>query len=297
MYNVKAKYYKQEEMQLRIYSYPVRENYKLTEREKERIKRAKELRKQKENKSKKIKLDEPLILDGVLYTEWEINDNEIFNRDVLERNRKEREENSIRSSINRTKNKIIDLCRANNWEYFLTLTFAPDKVDRYDYSECSKKLSQWLKDFKKLYCNDLKYVVVPEQHKDGAWHFHALVSNLNIKLKESGLTDKKGNEVYNLPYYHYGFTTATEVKDTNKASNYILKYITKDLCSVTRGKKRYWASKNLDKPIIHTEFVQEKEKSELLSDLQSTYKKTYYKQLNYNINNMDCKQDIYEFLL
>ena len=34
------------------------------------------------------------------------------------------------------------------WDYFVTFTFSKEKVNRYDYDVCSKKISQWIKDLK-----------------------------------------------------------------------------------------------------------------------------------------------------
>ena len=47
-----------------------------------------------------------------------------------------------------------------------------------------------------------------------------------------------------------GFTTATKVSDSGRVASYMTKYITKDLISYSKGKKKYWASKNLTKPCI-----------------------------------------------
>ena len=47
-------------------------------------------------------------------------------------------ERSVSVSMKRAKQKIYDLSRANEWEYFVTLTFDPNKVHRYDYTDCVK---------------------------------------------------------------------------------------------------------------------------------------------------------------
>lgn len=162
---------------------------------------------------------------------------------------KQRAEHSQRVSLNRTRNKIHELARSEKWQYFFTLTYAPDKTDRYDYSECLHKCRKWLDNQRQRYAKDLSYLFVPEQHKDGAWHMHGLVANTgNMKFVDSG--HKSGlHTVYNLSGWRYGFSTATEISDTYKATNYITKYITKELCAVTKNKHRYLASNNLHKPI------------------------------------------------
>lgn len=173
---------------------------------------------------------------------------------------------SIKSSMSRTKSKVYDYSKSNEWEWFVTLTFDETKVDRTNYDDCSNKLSQWLKDVRKRKSPDLKYIVVPEYHEDKkAFHFHGLFSNIgDLELNEafntkSGLPikDRHGNQVYNIGNYKLGFTTATKVRDTKKVSSYITEYITKDLCAVTFNKRRYWNSKNLDTPIVNKHYCED----------------------------------------
>lgn len=162
----------------------------------------------------------------------------------------ERKEESIRQSRARSINAIYDIARSNLWEWFVTFTFNPKKIDRYDYSECSKKLSIWFNHTRRI-CPDMVYLVVPEQHKDGAFHFHGLFSGIDyLPFTFSSKLDKQGRPIYNIGSYKWGFTTATKVGDSAKASSYLCKYVTKDLCAVTAGKKRYWSSKNVKRPEI-----------------------------------------------
>lgn len=157
-----------------------------------------------------------------------------------------REQHSIQNSLSRSKNKVYHLARSNSWEWFFTLTFNPDLVDSFDYSEVTAKLSKWLNNLKSRYAPDLKYIFVPEKHKSGRWHFHGLVSNTgNIGFTDSGHRTH-GIIIYNVGQYRLGFSTATPIQDVQKSVYYITKYFTKDLVSATKGKKRYWASKNLD---------------------------------------------------
>lgn len=171
-------------------------------------------------------------------------------------------ERSAQVSINRTKNAIFSIARSNRWEYFFTLTFNPKKVDSKVYEIVSSKLSIWLNNLKKRYAPDLKYLFVPEFHLDGQkLHFHGLVSNIgDIPLQDSGkvslgkyVFDKErmpnGTTIYNLPKWHFGWSTATKIRDSKRASSYIVKYVTKDLRTLTRNKRRYLASNNLDMPI------------------------------------------------
>ena len=166
------------------------------------------------------------------------------------KNEKKNTEKSLKNSLSRTKQKVYQYALANRWDLFVTMTFSPDMVDRYDYEECSKVLSIWLNNLRRKY-PDLYYVFVPEQHKDWAWHFHGLLGGIDgLELTNSGHKTKKGDIIYNIPSYKKGFTTATYVQDMDAVSFYLTKYITKDLCMQTKGKKRYSVSRNLDLPMV-----------------------------------------------
>ena len=156
-------------------------------------------------------------------------------------------EHVIQSSMNRTVQKIYEISRANIWDYFLTLTFDRNKLDSSNYNLLCDKVSKWLNNLRSRYAPDLKYLIVPELHKDGKhYHFHGLLANIgNITLKDSGIK-KNGHTIYNLSNWKYGFSTVTKVIDSNKVSSYITKYITKELCAVSKNKRRYWTSKNCD---------------------------------------------------
>jgi len=157
---------------------------------------------------------------------------------------------SLRVSYIRTINSIYDIARCNRWDWFFTFTFAPDKVkDRYDYAELSKTMTFWLNNVRKRKCPDMVYLVVPEQHKDGAWHFHGLFSNCSgLTMADSGHKDSQDRIIYNITDFKLGFTTATPVSDSEKACSYLVKYITKELCAATPNMRRYWASKNCNRP-------------------------------------------------
>lgn len=159
-----------------------------------------------------------------------------------------RANHNLRVSFNRTVNEIYKLSRQCTWEYFITLTFDKTKVDRYNFDECMKKANSWFNNQRKRYAKDLQYLFVPEQHKDGAWHIHGLLSRVGeMSFVDSG---KKINDkvIYNLSGWKNGFSTATEVEDIQRVSSYIVKYITKELCEVTKGKRRYYRSQNIPKP-------------------------------------------------
>lgn len=187
----------------------------------------------------------------------------VFDFKDLER----REQRAKSVSRTRTLNKIYDYSRANKWEHFVTLTFDPDKVDRYCYGDCQKKLSKWLERMRKQYpC--MYYLFVPEMHKDGAWHFHGLVSGISSCLEFSGRYTKKKLPIFNIGKYKFGWSTATEIETEEACCKYLAKYITKDLCEVTSGRKRYWVSRNCNKPIEETFLLDHPDLENLYADLK-----------------------------
>ena len=169
---------------------------------------------------------------------------------------KKKKLDNLSRSFRRTRSALYMYARQCDWEYFITLTYSPDKIEsRYDFSLCMKKAHKWIDNCKQRKAKDLLYLLVPEQHMDGAWHIHGLLCNTTgLTFTDSGKR-YDGKIVYNLDDWKLGFSTATRVTDTYKVSNYITKYITKDLCAVTPGKQRYFVSETIPKPKTFTALI------------------------------------------
>lgn len=163
---------------------------------------------------------------------------------------------NFKRSQRATLSKVYDISRCNYWDWFVTFTFAPNKVDRYDYDKVSKKLKNWIDRVRRT-SPYLKYLIVPELHKDGAYHFHGLFANCEFEFVDSGKKDKTGNKIYNINSYKLGFTTATKIKNNDAVNKYIAKYLTKELFSNTKHRKRYWVSRNVDLPEVNETFNQD----------------------------------------
>lgn len=174
--------------------------------------------------------------------------------DALEQKRKAESE---RVSAARCKNNLYYISRSNVWQWFVTLTIAPsDRIDRYNYDECSAKVRKWFDNLRQRKTPDLYYLIVPEMHKDGAWHYHALIGGADgLTFVDSGHKDAGGEPIYNFEDWRYGFSTATRIVDTCRASSYIAKYITKDMCRATKGKHRFWASKSCQRASVEDYLV------------------------------------------
>ena len=177
-------------------------------------------------------------------------------------NMEDRVKSASQRSLRRTVNSIYDIARSNKWEWFFTLTFGNEEV-RMNYDEAVKKLHNWLKVIRRSF-PDMKYILVPEQFKKGGYHFHGLFSNVTgLPMVFSGKYDNEHRPIFNLQSYGLGFTTVTPVSDSKKAVSYLTKYITKELCQVSFGRKRYWYSKNCDLPEVVEYFMNESEERRL----------------------------------
>lgn len=110
-----------------------------------------------------------------------------------------RKQDNIHRSLRRSKSTVKDIIQSNSWDLWCTFTFNQAKVNRYDMSACKAKMSNWLFNQHK-HSPHLKYIIVPELHKDGALHFHALLANFNGKLKDTKIV-KNGHTIYNATGY------------------------------------------------------------------------------------------------
>lgn len=182
----------------------------------------------------------------------------------------QKETRRLTSSLSRTRKRIFELAACNEWEWFFTGTLDGEKVDRNDLDGTFKKLSQWMRDYRKATGAAVKYMIVPEQHKDGAWHFHGLIHGLPEEqmhkfalCEEIPLRIKKtirgGVDVWTWSAYadKFGYSTMTRVRDANAVACYVTKYITKDMIAANAalGTRRhlYYASKGLARPTVLAE--------------------------------------------
>lgn len=151
------------------------------------------------------------------------------------------------SSLYRTRTLIKDIILSNDFELFCTFTFDPTKTDRFNYNQCLSRMRIWIH-HQKTKAPDLKYLFIPEQHKNGAWHFHALISNYKGTLKKTSHKSATGREVYNMTSYRSGFTTAVKIDNKDAVAHYVSKYITKSFIKKF-NRKRFFCSQNLKRPI------------------------------------------------
>ncbi|GEM_PF-5185568 len=149
------------------------------------------------------------------------------------------------ASLSRSRSRVLQLAFNNRWDYFVTLTFDKDKIDRYDYKTICKSMLKFFDNYKQRKSKDFKYMIIPEQHKDGAFHFHgyfAGVAPSDMQLNEHGYLDF-------VPYRKkYGFCSISPIEDREKCAVYVSKYITKDMFNSVppSGTHLYFASRGLN---------------------------------------------------
>lgn len=128
-------------------------------------------------------------------------------------------------SMRRARAKLRRLALANEFQYFVTLTLDPAKIDRYDPAAVTKALNRWADNMVRRH--GLRYILVPEMHKDGAFHFHGFMAGDGLIARDSG-HQIGGRAAYNLPQWSLGFTTAQPLYGEYAAAvAYCCKYIGK----------------------------------------------------------------------
>lgn len=121
-------------------------------------------------------------------------------------------EKNLQDSINRTRSIVYDIVYCNEWTFFATFTFNKEYVDRYNYLEVSAKLRKFLNNYKTRYDKNFKYLIIPEKHKDGAFHFHGFVYCEKLDSFIDSGHKYHGEPVYNWLKYSYGWNDFTMIK-------------------------------------------------------------------------------------
>ena len=182
---------------------------------------------------------------------------------ILEHLEKLEETKKLPHHLSRAKRMITDLILCNKFDYFCTFTFDAEKIDRYNYSLCQKKLRKFFDNFKQRYAPDFKYLIIPEFHKDGAVHFHGVCSGFpdgELSIPEYIYKRVDGQYIPLKNYrnyldwarYHksFGFFNCSKIRNYNACAFYVTKYVTKDLADVGKGKAVYMASQGLQRPAL-----------------------------------------------
>lgn len=190
--------------------------------------------------------------------------------DEEEERRKRRSENKtlrpenerFANSLSRSKSRVFELAMCNEFTHFCTFTQDEKKRDRFDLKEFRKDFAMLVRNLNRGRDENakIKYLLIPEQHKDGAWHMHGLLMGLTTEdLREFTLAERlperirkqiaKGVKVYDWTRYRraFGYFTCTEVQSGVGCAKYITKYISKDLQKTVceSGEHLFFASQGL----------------------------------------------------
>lgn len=156
------------------------------------------------------------------------------------------------------RNRLIEIIKANtDFNYFFTGTFNPKKWNRKNFSELHKSFTRWLRR------RGIKYILIPEPHKDGSIHFHGFFNatiepflaefDLSKKLPEritQGLAD--GREIFNCPDYakRFGWVSIEKIVNLEACAVYVSKYVSKSFENdeARFSYRRYFCSVGLKRP-------------------------------------------------
>ena len=148
-------------------------------------------------------------------------------------------------SMRRARAKVRRLALANDFEWFVTLTLDPEKIDRNDGKAVAQALSRWADNMVRR--KGLRYILVPELHKKGGIHFHGFMSANDLTAEPSGHYDRNGHPIFNLPQWGLGFSTAIRLYgDYPQAVGYVSKYIGKQ--EFRPMGRWYYSGGNLQQP-------------------------------------------------
>ncbi len=167
------------------------------------------------------------------------------------------QEERTRRQIHAIRRRIKGYAFSNDFHWFVTLTFNPEKVDSFDYETAKTTLLKWRRKMRDRH-EKFDYLMIPELHKSGAVHFHGLLGDIPNCFKEAANPKngkpiiRHGRQVYNLTEWEYGFSDCEEIESRERAASYITKYVTAALLNNKEmyQKKRYFNSQGLAKPTV-----------------------------------------------
>lgn len=194
------------------------------------------------------------------------------------RNYKKKEtEKSLKVSLDRTSILMNTLLAMNDFDWFWTLTFDKEKINRTCADEVYSCYTKYIHNLARKFPS-IRYMTFPERHEDGCFHFHMLVAGITAKqmglvnsgkvcchwaTNKNGVASKEfykktkhlfvnkdtdGEPIYNLTTFAYGYTTVSRIVSRERCNTYVKKYVEKALGSTDVFKKRFFYSSNLNLP-------------------------------------------------
>ena len=188
-----------------------------------------------------------------------------------------------RISLSRTKRNIREICLSNDFEYFVTFTVDSKNADRFSLDECQSLIRKRLESYKKRISKDLRYILITEKHKNGAFHFHGMMKG----LRQTDFYINKNGFLSNKMFDKVGFNSFCKIDGNySRCCNYIIKYITTD-CVKNSSNQIYFCSRGLrkaDKFDVKIDF-----------DLHYNFENDYVKILDFSSDDLKYK-DLVEYL-
>lgn len=174
---------------------------------------------------------------------------------VRDREEEQHYDAKLNEAFCRAKSLVLQYALCNPWDYFFTGTLDETKLNRHDLDAYQVKLSQFIRDKRKEYGTQVQYLLIPEQHKDGAWHIHGMLANLPgpalRRFRRPEPWKLVNSEYLNWPDYQekFGFCSLGPIKHPVATSFYITKYVSKELPrrGGDLGKHLYFHSRPLKK--------------------------------------------------
>jgi len=166
--------------------------------------------------------------------------------------KRSRDVNDVKLSNNvaRARAMVFEYALCNDFQYFVTLTLNKELQDRYDLKGYIKKLGQFIRNYRRDYGVDIQYLLIPEKHKDGAWHMHGLIKGIpreHLSINKNGYMDWQAYSK------RFGYISIDKIKDKEAVSKYITKYVSKSFDFDKEGgvtekeSKLYYCSRGLKK--------------------------------------------------
>ena len=157
------------------------------------------------------------------------------------------------NNFSRARSMVLQYALCNPWDYFFTGTLDETKQDRFNLDVFASRLMQFVRDKRKAYHAKFQVLLVPEHHKDGAWHVHGLVYGLPASalcpFRPPAPRVLIDGGYFNWPDYQakFGFCSMGAIRDPIATAFYISKYVSKDLSrrAGDLGKHLYFHSRPL----------------------------------------------------
>ena len=151
-------------------------------------------------------------------------------------------------NLSRAKSRVKELALCNDWDFWCTFTISPEKYDRFYLKAYYTDFAEFIHNYNRRTEEGYKvrYLLVPELHKDGAWHMHGFIRGIrpsDLYVNSYGYLTWRSYEE------RFGFISMDAIKNLTAAANYITKYITKsfDNSVIELNAHMYYCSKGLNK--------------------------------------------------